>query len=93
MGGRAALKLLWGNGVEEVQSTMVDEGFVDVNDTSFQNMLLSVYNGPAPIDDSFVLFQIEAVVPGGAKTVRLLAAEAGNPGSPGVAEITLTAST
>lgn len=92
-GGRASFKLLWGNGTEEAQSTLIDSAFSDVSATSSQNMFLNVYNGPSPSDDSFITFSVETVVPGGSKTVRLLASELGQPMMPGIVEITLTAST
>jgi hypothetical protein len=64
-GGRGSLKLLWGNGVEEVTSTLINNDFTNTPDTSVQNMYLSVYNGPTPLDDSFIFFQVETIVPGG----------------------------
>lgn len=92
-GGRGSFKLLWGNGTEEAQSTLIDEAFTDINATSSQSMFLNVYNGPTPSNNDFITFSIETVVPGGSKTVRLLASELGVPMDPGVIEITLTAST
>lgn len=92
-GGFASLKLLWGNGVEEAQSTLINGDFINNSQNSLQNMYMNVYNGPVPLTDDFITFSIETVVPGGSKTARLLASESGLPMQPGIIEITLTAST
>lgn len=92
-GGYASFKLLWGNGTEEAQSTLINGNFANNGQDSQQNMYMNVYNGPAPLTDDFITFSIETIVPGGSKTVRLLSSEVGLPMNPGIVEITLTAST
>ena len=91
-GGYALFKLLWGNGTEETQETVID---TDINGPSVmgqQGMFLQDLTGPTPTDDNTIFFVLYVSVPGGAQTVRLLASEAGVPGASGTVGITLTAS-
>lgn len=91
-GGYPHFKLLWGNGVEETQETMIDMNYeVLPTSTAVQNMYLQNLDGPIPNTDAPVNSILHVCVPGGATTVRLLAAEEGQPGAPGSAGITLTA--
>jgi hypothetical protein len=93
VGGFIALRLKWGNGSEETQATIIDRSAIKLDgEFSAQAMRLSDLMGPMPPDDSPVSFMLEASVPGGSSTVRLLAAEGGVPGLPGTVSITLTAS-
>lgn len=92
-GGRATFKLLWGNGVDETQETVLDSDVQNDAVLATQNLLLQGLDGPVPPDDSPVSFVIYVSVPGGATTVRLLAAEKGAPGNPGTLGVTLTGST
>jgi len=92
-GGYASLRIMWGNGTEETQETLLDADFTTNNQFSDQNLFLQELDGPVPPNSNPVGFMIEVSVPGGATTVRLLAAEGGVPGSPGTIGITLTAST
>lgn len=91
-GGYAIVQLRWGNGTEESSETLIDHSINVVEPNSFQNLYLQSMNGPTPANSSPITFIIEAVVPGGAKTVRLIATEGGNPGIAGTCGITLTAS-
>lgn len=91
--GQAIFRLLWGNGVEETQSTLLSTDYSEYTTAiSNQDMFLQDLKGPIPTDGNPVKFTIETTVPGGAKTVRLLAAECGMVGAPGIISITLTAS-
>lgn len=91
-GGYGLFRLMWGNGIEETQSTMIDLDFNSTNTSlSQQDMYLNDLKGPQPLNDNFVNFTIETRVPGGATTVRLLASEGGQTSNPGVIRITLTA--
>ena len=92
-GGFPALRLMWGNGVEETQETLIDSDITTSNQVSTQGMFLQELDGPVPPDGNPVSFILETTAPGGAKTVRLIACESGKPGTPGVLGITLTAST
>jgi hypothetical protein len=83
---------MWGNGTEEIQETLLDLDYATFNQYSIQNLSLQEFEGPIPPDNSPVNFMIEAGVPGGSTTVRLIATEGGVPGSPGTIGITLTAS-
>jgi len=93
-GGRPAFRLMWSNGTEEVQETVLD---IDVQNCTpysqaqglFQQQLL----GPIPEDSNPIDFIIYATVPGGAKSTRLLAKEHGTPGTPGTIFVTMTSST
>lgn len=97
--GYAVFKLLWGNGQEEVQETTVSfdlgapVGPSLAPPVAMNTMYLQALTGPMPPDNNPISFILYVGVPGGAKTVRLLAAEAGVPGAPGTVGITLTAST
>jgi hypothetical protein len=91
-GGYALLQLRWGNGTDEAQSTLIDLDFTPQQPFSLQNTYLQDLEGPIPASSAAITFMIEAVVPGGATTVRLVAAEGGVPGAPGTIGITLTAS-
>jgi hypothetical protein len=91
-GGYVTLRLLWGNGTEETQQTLIDQDITIQQPNSFQNMLLQDLDGPIPQSGLPISFMVEAVVPGGSTTVRLLASEGGMPGTPGSCGITLTAS-
>jgi hypothetical protein len=91
-GGYALLQLRWGNGTEEAQSTLIDLDFTPQQPLSFQNTYLQDLEGPIPASSAPITFMIEVTVPGGATTVRLVAAEGGVPGAPGTIGITLTAS-
>ena len=90
--GNALFKLMWGNGVEESQETIVDTDIAGPSIMGQQGMFLQDLTGPVPADDNPISFVLYVSVPGGAKTVRLLASEAGVPGIPGIVGITLTAS-
>ena len=93
-GGHAVLKLLWGNGFEEIQETVLD---IDITgqtaSTQFQNLYLQDLNGPIPDDTNPINFVLYVTVPGGASRVRLIAAEQGSILFPGNLGITITAST
>ena len=90
--GYAIYRLLWGNGIEETQSTLIQDEFAQLSTAmSSQDMFINDLTGPQPVDNNKVAFLLETTVPGGAKTVRLLAAERGNCNSPGTTFITLTA--
>lgn len=92
-GGYAIVRILWGNGVEETQSTVIDTGMsVLTSALSSQDMFLNDLTGPMPPDDNPVSFAVETSVPGGAVTARLLVAERGTPGIPGTISVALTAS-
>lgn len=91
-GGYPALRLLWGNGTEETQSTLINSDFITLSSLrSQQEMFLEDLKGPVPDSNDIIGFTIETTVPGGATTVRLLAAEGGVIGAPGTIGITLTA--
>jgi len=91
-GGFPLLRLKWGNGVEETQETLVDKEIMGTGPNVTQNMFLQDLEGPVPVDDNPITFILEADVPGGATTVRLIASEGGVLGAPGTIGITLTAS-
>jgi hypothetical protein len=91
-GGYALLQLLWGNGTDEAQSTLIDNDITIEQPFSFQNTFLQDFEGPQPASDNPITFLIETSVPGGVTTVRLIATEGGAPGAPGTIGITLTAS-
>lgn len=95
VGGYATLRLMWGDGTSEAQETLVDLSLTDTSPDPYapQNLFLQEMNGPVPPSTAPVTFIIEAGVPGGAKTARLVASEKGVIGSPGMIGITLTAST
>ncbi len=90
-GGYALLRILWGNGTEENQQTLLDTDITINNANSLQNLFLQDLEGPVPPNDNPVNFMIETRVPGGATTVRVIATEGGVPGGPGFIGITLTA--
>lgn len=93
IGGFAVVRLMWGDGVTESQETLLDLSTFINEPISSQNMYLQEMNGPTPADGNPISFIVEGIVPGGTKTVRLIAAEKGKPGAPGTIGITLTAST
>lgn len=93
VGGYAAFRLLWGNGYEENQETALNNALTVVSTQLVsQGMSLLDYVGPTPVSDDPVSFVLYAEIPGGAKSVRLKAAERGAVGMPGSVGITLTAS-
>lgn len=92
-GGFAIVRLIWGNGTEEAQQTLIDLDIIISQPNSLQNTFLQDLESPIPPTDAPITFMIEASVPGGSKTVRLIAGEGGVPGAPGTIGITLTAST
>jgi len=89
--GYPEFKLLWGNGVEESQETMIDFNYTVSDPTATQNMYLQDLAGPIPDSNAPVNSIIHICVPGGALTARLIVAEKGQPGAPGSVGITLTA--
>lgn len=92
-GGYPLLRLLWGNGTEETQSTLIDSDFTTLSTVaSSQDMYLNDLKGPVPTNSNPIHFTLETGVPGGATTVRLLASEGGVVGAPGTVSISLTAS-
>ncbi len=92
-GGYPVLRLMWGNGVEEIASTIINSSFTSFEDrVSSQEMRISDLLGPVPNSDDPEFFMLETSVPGGSITVRLLIAEGGQPGLPGTAEISVTGS-
>lgn len=91
-GGFPLFRLLWGNGTEETQSTLIDTDFTTLSTVaSSQDMFLNDLKGPVPTNGNPIHFTLETGVPGGATTVRLLAAEGGVVGAPGTVSISLTA--
>jgi hypothetical protein len=94
-GGYAVFRLLWGNGVEEIQETVLDMDMVDEGNDAHvgQNLFAQDLFGPSPNDDNPLSFILYTSVPGGVTTARLIAAERGMPLQPGIIGITLTAST
>jgi hypothetical protein len=94
--GYAVFRLLWGNGTEEIQETLLDTDIIEEPGDNVhvgQDLFAQDLFGPAPNDNNPVSFVLYARVPGGATTVRLVAAEKGVPSTPGTVGITLTAST
>ena len=93
-GGYPVVRLIWGDGFTEAQETLLESNVVDTSPAPFapQNLFLQEMNGPVPPTTAPITFLVEASVPGGAKTVRLIIAEKGVPSAPGIAGITLTAS-
>ncbi len=91
-GGFPTFKLLWGNGTEESQEALVDLEFNLSSPSASQPMYLQQLDGPAPSDNNPISYTLETSIPGGVKTVRLVASEKGVPGTPGTIGITLTAS-
>jgi hypothetical protein len=91
-GGFPTFYILWGNGVEETQETLVDSCITISSPYSTQNMFLQDLDGPAPQDNNPISFILYVTIPGGSTTVRLIASEKGVPGAPGTLGITLTAS-
>jgi hypothetical protein len=92
VGGFTVLRLFWGNGVEEVQSTLIMENVNQITTALVsQDMFVDDFKGPVPTDNNSICFLLETTPPGGSKTVRLRAAE-GSSGTPGSISITLTAS-
>ncbi len=91
-GGYPVYQLLWSNGVEETQETMIDMDFTILDpSTVSQDMFLQNLSGPIPDSDNAVNSIFRVCVPGGATCVRLIAAEKGVIGTPGTLGITLTA--
>ncbi len=92
-GGFPVVRLMWGNGVEETQSSIINSVFASFNSTFATNQVrLNDLIGPSPESDDPISFMLESTVPGGSSTVRLLIAEGGQIGLPGTAEISLTGS-
>jgi len=92
-GGYPILRLMWGNGFEEIASTTINAAFSSLDGrTAAQEMRISDLLGPMPDSDEPEFFMLETSVPGGSNTVRLLIAEGGQIGVPGTAEISLTGS-
>lgn len=92
-GGFPVLRLMWGNGFEEIASTSINASFSSFDGrVAAQEMRISDLLGPVPNSDEPEFFMLETSVPGGSTTVRLLMAEGGQIGVPGTAEITLTGS-
>jgi hypothetical protein len=91
-GGYGTFRLMWGNGVEEVQETVIDTDLFISQPVGAQNLLLQDLDGPVPTDGYPISFTVYASVPGGATHVRLLAAERGMTALPGTIKIVLTGS-
>ena len=78
--------------MEETQETMLDVDFEVLSGGSAeQDLYLQNLTGPVPDDDNPVNFILYTSVPGGATSVRLVAAEKGVTASPGTLGLTLTA--
>lgn len=93
-GGSAIFRLLWGNGVEEIQETILDLDVIgQTASTQSQNLYLQDLNGPTPDDTNPISFVLYTTVPGGSTRVRLIAAEKGSILFPGNLGVTVTAST
>ena len=91
-GGYPIYQLLWSNGVEETQETMIDMDFTILSPSSVsQDMFLQNLSGPVPDSNNPMNSIFRVCVPGGATSVRLIAAEKGIIGTPGILGITLTA--
>lgn len=92
-GGFPVVRLMWGNGTEETQSSIINGTFSSLGAVFAANQVrLNDLIGPTPSSDQPIFFMIESSVPGGSTTVRLLIAEGGVIGLPGSAEISLTGS-
>ena len=91
-GGYSILRLLWGDGTTEFYETLLDNTINITDPTSNQNLYVQEFDSPRPSDSNPINFMVETSVPGGARSVRLIAAEKGNIPNPGILGITLTAS-
>jgi hypothetical protein len=90
-GGFVRLRLMWSDGTDEAREAVVDAAVTVAAPNGRQPVYLSELDGPVPADGSVIRWTVEATVPAGMLTGRLLAAEAGVVGTPGTASITLTA--
>jgi len=89
VGGQVVLQPKWGNGTETAQETGAVSN-ADSGGTVRQTISLFEILGPVVNTASAVVFKIEFVVPPGATTFTLPAAEVGVTGTPGTAAIALT---
>jgi hypothetical protein len=90
-GGFVRLRLVWSDGTDEAREAVIDAAVTVAAPNGRQPVYLSELDGPVPADGTVIRFVVEATVPAGMLTGRLLAAEAGVVGTPGTASITLTA--
>ncbi len=91
--GYPSTRIMWGDGVNEFQETVVDSNMhVDNSSSHHQVLSLQELDGPVPVDDSTVNSIIYTKIPGGVKSVRLLAREKGSVSNPGIITVTLTGS-
>lgn len=92
-GGYPTFKLLWSNGTEETQETIINNSNATIDPLNLvTGSNLYQINGPLPDTDDPVNFIYYFSIPGGVSKVRLIAAEKGFPASPGFIQISLTAS-
>ena len=92
-GGHASFRLFWNNGIEEVQETLIDSVYENVDSAhSNQSMYLQDTSGPTPADDNLIRFIMYVDVPPGIISVRLRASETGYVSLPGSCGITITPS-
>lgn len=92
-GGHASFRLFWNNGIEEVQETLIDSVYENVDSAhSNQSMYLQDTSGPTPADDNLIRFIMYVDVPPGIISVRLRASETGYASLPGSCGITITPS-
>jgi hypothetical protein len=90
-GGYPQFEVLWGDLVQEARDLVVDQGSLAVaGDEGLFNVYLGNPLGPPPITDDPIEYILEYEVPGGQRTVRLLAGEWGQTLTPGTMQITLT---
>lgn len=90
-GGRATVRILWGNSVEETRALVIDQNSLAIAGTNGEfNMYEEQIILPAPVDDNPISDKLEYEVPAGELTVRLVAAERGATATPGDLLITLT---
>lgn len=89
--GQPKFKIAFGNGTEEGIAAVVDATITISQPFSQQPVRGGEFPGPVPADGTAIVFTILVKIDGGPTTVRLLAAEVGVTGTPGVLAIALTA--
>lgn len=88
---RPEFRMQWTDDTDEAREIVIDEGsFAAATPDANFNFFQSEPQGPVPPDANALLYVLEWAVVGGARQVRLIAAELGDQANPGTMQITLT---
>lgn len=93
VGGHPRFRPKWGDGTDEADEITLRSSMTVAGHRSRQRFYVQELDGPVPPNGSALVYALTFEVPAGMISCRLLAAEAGNVGSPGTCGIGIVGGT